>query len=218
LKTKQIQVFLEIAYRGDEIETIEAQSPEISKIKREDIESVRFEFVNDIRKAKFFSDIDKNLFTPEEFCNSFDEMKKATSLFYNDPSALFSDLLGIKDAKHYKHLSYLSSLHAHDMMKLRFVLKPVSFIFLVKGNTRFHFVWETLDTEEATWVWHSGKSREELKRTLAKIEDVINVVKVQGKLAYINTSDDMFRRIIHDYSDIVEGFVKWKYELDSVLV
>ena len=90
-------------------------------------------------------------------------------------------------------------------------------IFLIKGKKQHHFVWETLDTEEATWVWHSGTTREDLKRTLSKIEDILNVVKIQGKIAYINSNNDEFRRIIHDYSDITEGFVKWKYLLDSML-
>jgi hypothetical protein len=217
LKTKAILVFIEIEHRGPDILNIEAFSPEISRIKKEDIENVRFEFVSEMRKSKFFGEIDKTLFTPEEFFQQLDNMKKGASAFFDDPSALFDEIIGIKNAKHYKHLRYLSSIHAHDTMKLRFVLKPLSFIFLVKGNKRFHFVWETLDSEEATWIWHSGNNREELKRTLSKIEDILNVVKIQGKTAYINSNDDMFRRIIHDYSDVTEGFIKWKFELDSVL-
>jgi hypothetical protein len=58
---------------------------------------------------------------------------------------------------------------------------------------------------------------QELKNSLRKIEDIINVIKVQGKTAYINSNDDQFRRIYHDYSEIVDGFVKWKGELESVL-
>jgi len=217
MKTKAILVFIEIEHKGTEILNIEAFSPEISRIKKEDIENVRFEYVGEMRKPKFFGEIDKTLFTPDEFFQQLDNMKKGASAFFDDPSALFDEIMGIKDAKHYKHLRYLSSIHAHDTMKLRFVLKPLSFIFLVKGTNRYHFVWETLDSEEATWIWHSGNNREELKRTLSKIEDILNVVKVQGKTAYINSNDDMFRRIIHDYSDVREGFVKWKFELDSVL-
>jgi hypothetical protein len=217
LKTKSIEISIEIEYQGDEILKIHAFSPQISKITSDAIENVRFDFVNDVKRAKFFTDVDKSFFTPEEFYNHFDELKKKGNSFFNDPNALFDEILGIESAKHYKHLRYLSSLHAHNMMKLRFVLKPLSFIFLIKGKNRFHFVWETLDSEEATWVWHSGNSREELLRTLSKIEDILNVIKIQGKIAYINSSDDMFRRVIHDYSDLREGFIKWKYELDSLL-
>ena len=41
------------------------------------------------------------------------------------------DLLEIHQTKHYKHLRYLSAIHASGIMKLRFVLKPFSFIFLI---------------------------------------------------------------------------------------
>jgi len=218
LNTKHIQVFLEIEHKGDEILNIEALSPEISRICAEDIEQIKFEFVQEVRKTKFFGETDKSMFTPEEMYEYFDDFGRKSKGFFEDASQLFDHLLGIKNAKHYKHLGYLSSLHAHDVMKLRFVITPLSFIFLVKGKIRYHFIWETLDSEEATWIWHSGSTREELRRTLANIEDILNVVKVQGKIAYINSNEDMFRRIIHDYSDLIEGFVKWKYELDRILV
>jgi hypothetical protein len=102
-------------------------------------------------------------------------------------------------------------------MKLRFVHKPFSFIFLIQGDRNFHIVWETLDTEEATYVWHIDKNLQVLKMTLRKIEDIINVIKVQGKTAYLSSTEDPFRRIYHDYSEFVDGFVKWKGELENIL-
>ena len=45
----------------------------------------------------------------------------------------------------------------------------------------------------------------------------MNVIKVQGKTAYINSTEDPFQRIYHDYSEIVDGFVKWKGELETIL-
>lgn len=102
-------------------------------------------------------------------------------------------------------------------MKLRFVHKPFSFIFLIEGDRHNHIIWETLDTAEATYIWHIDKSPETLKLTLRKIEDIINLIKVQGKTAYLNSNEDPFRRIYHDYSNLVDGFVKWKGELESFL-
>lgn len=42
-------------------------------------------------------------------------------------------------------------------------------------------------------------------------------IKVQGKTAYINETQDAFRRIYHEYSQVAEGFVKWKSEPETVL-
>jgi len=50
-----------------------------------------------------------------------------------------------------------------------------------------------------------------------KIENIINEIKVQGKISYINSTEDSFSRIYHDYSESTDGFVKWKGELESLL-
>jgi hypothetical protein len=153
----------------------------------------------------------------DEYFETFADEKIKSSIFYKNDKELFEDLLAISDTKHYKHLRFLSSKHSHEIMKLRFVHKPFSFIFLIEGGRDYHIVWETLDTEEATYVWHIDKDINELKKTLRKIEGIINTIKVQGKTVYISSTDDPFRRIYHDYSDIVDGFVKWKSDLESIL-
>jgi hypothetical protein len=43
------------------------------------------------------------------------------------------------------------------------------------------------------------------------------VIKAQGKTAYLNTVEDPFRRVYHDYSDLQDGFVKWKALLEQYL-
>jgi hypothetical protein len=102
-------------------------------------------------------------------------------------------------------------------MKLRFVLKPLSFIFLVSGERYYYLVWETLDTAEATYIWRSEKNKEALKANFHKVEDILNLIKIQGKIAYIQSGDENMKRIYHDYSEIKNGFVSWKTELESVL-
>jgi hypothetical protein len=216
LGTKKIQVTATVEIRGDEVLSAVAKSPEIDKINKELIDNVKFEFVKaTIKKAAL--DIDKSLFTFNEYLDTFGEENFKSNTFYSDEKELFEDLLKITDTKHYKHLRFLSSKHNHRIMRLRFVHKPFSFIFLLEGDKNYHLIWETLDTKEATYVWHTDKNTNALKNTLRKIEDIINIIKLQGKNAYINTSEDAFRRVYHDYSEIVDGFVKWKGELESIL-
>lgn len=217
LKTKKIQVRVIIEIIEGVITSIEAKSAEIDRINKQLIDQVKFEFVKSTTKKKLSVDIDKSLFTMDEYFNTFSDQKFKSNTFYTDDKQLFDDLLSISSTKHYKQLRFLSSMHAHEIMKLRFVHKPFSFIFLIKGDRNFHIVWETLDTEEATYIWHIAKDINILKMTLRKIEDIINVIKVQGKTAYLNSTEDQFRRIYHDYSDLVDGFVKWKGELESML-
>ena len=164
------------------------------------------------------NEIDKSLFTMDELFDTLTDEQVKSNVFYENEKQLFNDLLQITKTKHYKHLRFLSSKHAHSILKLRFVIKPFSFIFLIEGEHNYHIVWETLDTAEATYIWHEEKNLNILKLTLKKIDNIINSIKVKGKTDYINTTEDNFTRIYHDYSELVDGFIKWKSELESVLI
>lgn len=216
LNTKKIEVTATIEITDNEITSKTAKSSEIDKIDKQLIENVKFEYIKATKK-KLIANVDKSLFTMEEYFETFGEEKFKSNTFYSNENELFEDLLTVTKTKHYKHLRFLSSKHRHEIMKLRFVHKPFSYIFLIEGEKNYHLIWETLDTEEATYIWHIDKNIQVLKMTLRKIEEIINVIKVQGKTAYINSHDDLFRRIYHDYSQVVEGFVRWKGELESCL-
>lgn len=217
LKTKEITVIAKLELRDNTLTVLEANSPEISKIDKKLIESFRFEFVADMKKKKFMIDIDQSLFTMDELLAAFGDEGFKSNTFFENEQDLMDSLLQITDTKHYRNLRYLSSIHAHHIMKLRFVLQPFSFVFLAEGEKQYHLIWETLDTEEATYVWHADKNLPALKQSARKLEDILNVIKAQGKIAYINSSEEPFRRIYHDYSDLVDGFVKWKAELEQYL-
>lgn len=218
LQVKKFQFNVVIQLTDEEITSVETTSPEVSKIDQKLIETVKFEFVKSFTKKKIDVEIDKTLFTMDEFFDTLTDEQVKANVFYDNENQLFEDLLQITNTKHYKHLRFLSSKHAHSIMKLRFVIKPFSFIFLIEGERNYHIVWETLDTQEATYIWHEDKDIKKLKQTLNKIDSIINIIKVQGKTAYLNTTEDTFRRIYHDYSELIDGFVKWKGELESVLI
>ncbi len=218
LKTKRINVFTEIKFVNWEISEVLAQSPEISKINSKTIDSVKFEFVGDFLKKKKNFNIDKSLFTMDECFAMMTGDENNSNAFYKNDKDLFEDILQITNTKHYKHLRLLSSKHAYHIMKLRFVLKPFSFVFLIEGEKMYHIIWETLDTEEATYIWHIEKNKEKLKQKLNTIEDILNTIKFQGKTAYINSKDENYHRIYHDYSEFIDGFIKWKSEIESYLI
>jgi len=216
LKTKKIQVTATVEFTDNVVTSTVAKSPEIEKINKDLIENVKFEFVRATKK-KPNVDIDKNLFTMDEYFDTFADEKIKSNTFYNNEKDFLDDLLKISNTKHYKHLGFLSSKHLHDVIKLRIIHKPFSFIFLIQGDKNYHIIWETLDTEEATYVWHIEKDPNVLKLTLQELENIIKLIKVQGKTAYINTAEESFTRIYHDYSELVDGFVKWKGDLENYL-
>lgn len=221
LNTKRIEVTVKIEVIDGSIISSNIKSPEIDRINKDLIENVKFQFVRETIKKHIKAEIDKNLFTMDEFFDSVSDEKLNPNTFYKNEKELFEGIVQIHKTKHYKHLRFLSDKHLHDKMRLRFVNKPFSFIFLLEGERNYHIIWETLDTKEATYIWHIEKNSQNIKQVLKynleKIEDIINVIKVQGKTVYINSNEDQFRRIKHDYSELVDGFVKWKGDLESIL-
>lgn len=215
LKTKKFDVDVELTIEGNEVTDKKAFSPQVELINKAMIETIRFEFIQKSFLKKRI-DIDVNILTAEAMFEHFSPTK--SSAFYDNEKQLFDDLLSIKNAKHYRQLRYLSSLHAHDILKLRFVLKPFSFIFLIKGQAKFHIVWETLDTEEATYIWHTDRNIASLKQKLKEVDLLLNTIKVHGKTVYLNERPEGFTSVIHDYKSVSDGFIKWKSDIDQRLI
>ena len=105
-----------------------------------------------------------------------------------------------------------------NTLKLRFVLNPFAFVFLIAGQEQYHIVLETLDTEEATYVWHFARNTQELSMNLKQIEHDLNVMRNQGRNTFLDTKSTNFTRLIHDYTDDRKGFVSWKARLEERLV
>jgi len=85
------------------------------------------------------------------------------------------------------------------------------------GEKKYHLVWETLNSEEATYIWHFEKTTEALRLGLKKVEFILKDIKETGKQDYLKNDHADFSRIMHDYSDDKSGFVNWKGKLESYL-
>ncbi len=141
-----------------------------------------------------------------------------SKILFSSDKQVIDDILNIKKSKHHLQLKYLSSAHQASILKLRFVLQPFSFLFLLSGETKYHIVWETLDTEEAIYIWHIQKTREALRTAIAEIEIILNEIKQTGRQSFLEKESNNFSRIVHDYSDAKKGFITWKSILEVRLI
>ncbi len=114
-------------------------------------------------------------------------------------------------------LKYLADLHECETLKIRFTLSPFSFVFLLAGTSKYHIVMETLDTNEATYVWHIQKNIGELKNALKIIEPDLNKIRNHGRQDFLKTSPVNFSRVLHDYSDERKGFIIWRDAIEERL-
>lgn len=205
-KTVVINIYAEIE-NGVVLSQL-ATSPDIENINKEIIESVKFQFLN----KSFIGQIP----TSKQNMLTTNELPKNQNIYTNAENVL-KDLLKGKQYKHSRHIQFLAERHERNVMKLRFVLQPFSFVFLLAGKQNYHIILETLDTEEATYIWHTDKSKSVLIDTIKQIDKELNVIREQGRQTYLETSPQSFSRIVHDYSDDNKGFTIWKGLLEERL-
>ena len=186
-----------------------ATSTDIENINKEIIESVKFQFLN--------KSIIGQIPTSKQNILTADELPKSQN-FYADAESILEDLLKGKQYKHSQHIQFLADKHERDVMKLRFVLQPFSFVFLIAGEQNYHIILETLDTEEATYIWHTDKNKSALIDTIKQIDKELSIIRERGRNAYLETNPQGFSRIVHDYSDNNRGFVIWKGLLDERMI
>jgi superfamily II DNA or RNA helicase len=214
LKKKIITVDIEISYTADEIISANATSEDIDKINNSIIDSVRFEFV----KREIISFKGKS--TDTSILNTIDNLinNKNTAKLFNTEKDIIDEILSVKNSKHYQQLKYLSAQHLSSILKIRFILQPFSFLFLLVGEKKYHIVWETLYSEEATYIWHFEKTMDALRNGLKEIEIILNEIKATSKIDYLKKEHDNFTRVMHDYGDAKSGFVGWKGVMEEKLI
>ncbi len=211
LKSKNVKVDIYAELENGKLISQLATSHDIEKINREVIEGVKFKFIT------------KNIFSPssqttKENLLTVNEIQQEKQTLYTDGQELLEDILKNKNFKHSKQLRYLAKRHEGTFHKIRFVLSPFSFVFLLTGEQQFHIILETLDTEEATYLWHTDKNKQSLISKVKEIDHQLNIIRNKGRQAFMDTNPDNFSRVLHDYSDEKKGFIIWKNLLEERIV
>jgi len=211
LKTKVIPIILYVIVENGVIVAKSAMSEDLQKLNREVVDGVRFRFVekNFIGKSNLIS---------QEIKKSELNTVDANHTLYDSGEELLQDVLSKGNYRHKMQLKYLSELHEGNVLKIRFVISPFSFIFLIEGIQQYHVVMETLDTDEATYIWHILKDISALKDALNKIENDLNKIRNEGRASFLQSTPANFGRVLHDYTEERKGFVIWKDVLEQSLI
>lgn len=211
LKIKNITVTIHAEFEDGKLISQLAFSNDLKKITRELIESVKFKFITKTFLGKVNSTDKENLLDINQLQN------KNNIKLYDSGNELLSDFIQNQNYKHQKHLQYLADQHQRTILKIRFVLNPFSFVFLLAGKTGFHIVLETLNTEEATYIWHFDNDKKMLPDRLKQVDNYLNTIRNNGRQAFIENPSHNFSRILHDYSNEKKGFIMWKDLLEERL-
>ena len=208
LKSKNITVELLAEFENGKLVSQLALSTDIDRINKEVVEGVKFQFLNK-SLLKQFSTKNQNILTSDEL----QEQDK----IYSNAEELLNEILKNKQYKHSQHIQYLAERHESSIMKIRFVLNPFSFVFLLAGDQSYFIVLETLDTEEATYIWHAPKNKSSLIEEVKQIDSQLSTIRKKGRQAFLENNPENFTRIMHDYSDNKKGFIIWKSALEEIV-
>lgn len=210
LKSKNIKVDIHAEFENSKLVSQLATSADIEKINREVIEGVKLKFIT------------KNFFRQKQIAEEnllmTTELQNGKQQLYSDGQQILDDILKNKNVKHSQQLRFLANRHEGTHLKIRFVLNPFSFVFLLSGEQQFHIILETLDTEEATYLWHTDKNKQALVGKVKEINQHLDIIRNKGRQAFLETTPESFSRILHDYSDKKKGFIIWKDLVEEQIV
>ena len=206
LKIKNIQVAIYAEFENGKLISQLATSTSLNRITNEIIEGIKFKFIENNFLGKVNRGDESNLLD----INQLQSDNKSNSKLYDSGEELLNDFLWNKNYKHQKHLCYLADRHARTILKIRFVLSPFSFVFLIEGAAGFHIIVETLNTEEATYIFSFNNDKKELPEILKQVDLYLNIIKNKGRKGFLEDPPMNFSRILHDYSDERKGFIVWK--------
>jgi len=214
LKSKNVEVNIWAEYQDGELISQAATSSQLEKINREIIDSVKFSFVKKHILGKQY------LPNTKEYLLNWKKAQEEQNIssVYQLEEELLNHILQKTNVKHYQQLRYLAAKHNGAILKLRFVLNPFSFVFLLSGNEQYHLILETLDTEEATYIWHMPKIIHLLPEKLRSIDKDIGLIRNKGRQAFLEREPNNFTRIIHNYSNERKGFIIWKDLVEERLI
>ena len=204
LKIKNIVVAISAEFDNGKLISQLALSNDVKKISGELIEGVKFKFITKTFLGKVNAVSQENLLDINQLQN------ETNCKLYDSGDELLNDFLQNKNYKHQKHLQYLADRHERTILKIRFVLNPFSFVFLLAGKEGFHIILETLNTEEATYIWHFDNNKRTLPGKLKQLDHYLNIIRNNGRQTFIENLPENFSRILHDYSDERKGFKIWK--------
>jgi hypothetical protein len=226
LKTKKFKVSAIITLIDRKFSKATAASTEIEMITPNIIESVKYDRTIALTKSPKTINPDKSLYNTEDIFQLIDPELREGNVFNQSGPDIIKSLTESEFVRNRKQLEYLSDNKHTATSKIHYTLNPLfGFLFLYETSYKFHFIWELLQSH-ATYIWSIKKDIKDVDSLYAKIEEIINVIKIIGRDEYKRTYSNKnlgyeftFKAI--DHHDITinmdEGFKNWKHKIDEIL-
>ncbi len=184
-----------------------ALSTDILKINDTIFEIVQSRIIND-----YFINSEDEIFSITEKAANLPEGIKYKGL--DAESKVLDYLIDPTKTKHHYHLRYLSDKHLYRFSNLILTGKPLSFVFVLNNGKSCFLIWETYQTEEATYVWRiESEVEDKIRIEVEAILEKIKWLRKHNKEEFLKNKPDNFKRIQHNYNLPAKGFSEWKDQL-----
>jgi hypothetical protein len=226
LKTNRFNVSSKITLVDRKFSHATASSPEIEMITPNIIESIKYDRIIALTKPPKTDNPDKSIYNTDDLFQLIDPDNRDGNVFNQSGPEIIKSLTQTEFVRNRKQLEHLSDVKQTINSKIHYTLNPLfGFIFLNETMLKYHFIWELLQSH-ATYIWSIDKENKDINSLYAKIEEIINVIKIIGRDEYKKTYSTKnlgyeftFKAI--DHHDITinpdDGFKKWKNKLDKLL-
>ncbi|WP_276131907.1 hypothetical protein [Polluticoccus soli] len=200
LGQKMVVINYRIKYTAEEVIEVHAESADLDRINDSLIEKV-VDYAIDDSMSKIA--LDKMAVVEDVFKDILPDKL--------DLKSLMEKIASESKTKHHQHLQFLAENQDQSLVKLKMTGKPVSFLFALATGKARYIVWETYNTEEATYIWRIGLA-EDFSKAMQIIEDDIIEMRNSRKRAYRKDNRDNpdFTIIEHQYGLPGNGFDKWR--------
>lgn len=124
LKSKSISVDIKVEFEYGKLVSQLAISQDVERINKEVVEGLKFQFLNNILSGR--SSGQQNIISSDEL--------QQNATVYENAEDLLEHILKSRNYKHSQYIQFLAEQHEGKIMKIRFVLQPFSFVFLLSGE------------------------------------------------------------------------------------
>jgi hypothetical protein len=114
----------------------------------------------------------------------------------------------------FKHEKYLKVLCDYQLTEcpLYMTHTPTAFMFATERNNQWHFIFETVDTSNATYIWSYDKDINQEKATSKAVQEVSMLIAV-GRMNYRKTKPRNCEIISHYINEVNDSESYWSKQL-----
>ncbi|MCF8237574.1 MAG: hypothetical protein K9I85_05420 [Saprospiraceae bacterium] len=219
-RTIQVTGYAEVV--GRLVKSVTCTSPDLDQINDQSISIVRQLVLRDSIRSKQTKQVDKSLFSSDEF---FEDTPAETlgNTYRDNERLLLEEIIQAQEVRNGAQLRYLSGHLQEATTPLKFTIQPhFGFVFHHLGDSMHHFLWELLNTN-ATYLWSLPRGPFNNAIAYQLLEREINAIREHGRMTYLHQAEKtafVFHRIPHEHSNsaLIDGFPIWRSRVEEKLV